>query len=167
MLSHYGSTQRNLLTVMTAIGSHRPTLRQLQKLTDMKTRYLRYMVTILRRHAIVKGERIGDEYRYRLSPEAFGEHIRIRYAKALEGLAKKGESSHGRRKRGTGNHLRICGRTEHNVDIQNCNPSGRINLFRLYSRCHSFRTNWCRHKVGLRTRNSCPSQNGRLRANGA
>lgn len=88
MLSHYRNTQRNLLRVMTAIGSERPTLRQLQKSVGMKTRYLRYMITILRGHAIIKGERVGNEYRYRLSPEAFGEHIRVRYAKALENLAK-------------------------------------------------------------------------------
>jgi predicted transcriptional regulator len=90
MLSHYRSTQRNLLRTMVAIGSERPTLRQLQKSTGMSVRYLRYMITILRTHAIVKGERIGEEYRYRLSPEAFGEHIRVRYAKALENLVKKG-----------------------------------------------------------------------------
>jgi hypothetical protein len=46
------------------------------------------MITILRGHAIVRGERVENEYRYRLSPEAFGEHIRVRYAKALENLAR-------------------------------------------------------------------------------
>jgi hypothetical protein len=54
----------------------------------MRIRYLRYMITILRGHAIVRGERVENEYRYRLSPEAFGEHIRVRYAKALENLAR-------------------------------------------------------------------------------
>jgi hypothetical protein len=45
------------------------------------------MVTILRGHGIVRGER-SDAYRYRLSPEAFAEHVKVKYVKAVENAAK-------------------------------------------------------------------------------
>lgn len=89
MLSRRRATQRNLVIVMTAIGPRRPTLRQLLKSTNMEVRYLRFMITILRGHGIVKGEKVEGKYRYRLTPEAYREHIRVRYAKALEDLAKE------------------------------------------------------------------------------
>lgn len=87
LLSHYSSTQKGLITVIRALGTERLTFEQLRKKTGMKVRYLRYMITILRGHGIVRGER-SDAYRYRLSPEAFAEHVKIKYAKTIENMAK-------------------------------------------------------------------------------
>jgi len=87
LLSHYTSTQKGLITVMRAVGTDHLTFDQLRRKTNMSERYLRYMITILRSHGIVKGER-SDTYRYRLSPEAFAEHVKVKYVKAIENTAK-------------------------------------------------------------------------------
>jgi DNA-binding IscR family transcriptional regulator len=59
----------------------------MQRRTGFSERYLRYMVTMLRNRGIVKGER-GKEYRYRLTLDAFAEHVKVQLVKALENLAK-------------------------------------------------------------------------------
>ena len=87
LLSHYTNTQKGLITVMRAIGADRLTFDQLRRKTGMNERYLRYMITILRSQGIVKGER-SDAYRYRLSPEAFSEHVKVKCIKAVENVAK-------------------------------------------------------------------------------
>lgn len=45
------------------------------------------MITLLRSHGIVKGER-SKEYRYRLTPDAYAEHVKVQLTKAIENVAK-------------------------------------------------------------------------------
>ena len=79
------------MRTMRAIGSGRPTFSELRKKTGFTERYLRYMITLLRSHGIVKGER-GREYRYQLTPDAFMQHVKVQIAKPVENLAKGREA---------------------------------------------------------------------------
>jgi hypothetical protein len=44
------------------------------------------MITLLRAHGIVKGER-GRVYCYRLTPDAYAQHVKISLIKAIENAA--------------------------------------------------------------------------------
>jgi len=81
------TTQEAHVRTIKAIGPGRPTFNELRKKTGFKDRYLRYMITLLRSHGIVKGER-SKEYRYRLTPDAYAEHVKVQLTKAIENVAK-------------------------------------------------------------------------------
>lgn len=87
VISHYSTTQRALVLTIKAIGSRRVTFDELKKKTGFKDRYLRYIITLLRGHGIIKGER-GKEYHYRLTPDAYAEHVKMQQTKAIENAAK-------------------------------------------------------------------------------
>lgn len=87
MISHYSNTQKALILTLRAISSGKPTFKELRKKTGFSERYMRYMITLLRGHGLVKGER-GAEYRYRLTPDAFAEHVKLALVKAAENLAR-------------------------------------------------------------------------------
>jgi DNA-binding IscR family transcriptional regulator len=80
------STQRALVLTIKAIGSGRPSLVELEEVTGLKERYLRYMITLLRARGIVKGER-GRVYRYGLTADAHAQHVKISLIKAIENVA--------------------------------------------------------------------------------
>jgi len=88
MITQYKSTQRAIVTVMRSIGTDKPTLSTLITRTRFKERYLRYIITMLRRYGIVKGEKHEDGYKYYLSPDAFAEHIKVKFVQALQNVAR-------------------------------------------------------------------------------
>jgi len=88
-ISHYSSTQRALVLTIKGIGSGRPSFIELEEKTGLKERYLRYMITLLRSRGIVKGER-GRVYRYRLTPDAYAQHVKLQLVKAIENAASNG-----------------------------------------------------------------------------
>lgn len=91
VITHYSTTQRALVLAIKAIGPKKVTFIELKQRTGFKDRYLRYIITLLRSHGIVKGE-LGKEYYYRLTPDAYAEHVKVQLTKAIENAAKGREA---------------------------------------------------------------------------
>ena len=88
LLSTHKETQENLVFLMKMIGKHYVTKEELMEDTGFNERYLRSLLSRLTKFEIVRGKTINGVRKYFLTPDAFRTYLKVKYAEAVENVAK-------------------------------------------------------------------------------